>query len=275
MLVCRMRAARSARPAAAHELVAAARRARATPCPIRGFAVGAAIRGASGPGLRRLQCRERRLPAGPVRRGQRDRHDGGGRRAGDRRGRRGRRRRGAVHALRRLPPAPGRVRAPGDQRASWRAGRAARRRRRWERCCRWRSGRSISAAAPRRARGRRARDPRARRRAGSRCVALVLGSGLGAIAERIAEPVVIDYARPAGLSAPERAGPCRPAGAGPARRRAGRLPAGPRPSLRGRRPAAAQHAGRARCKAHRLPRAAADQRLGLAAAGAGRRARWC
>ena len=43
------------------------------------------------PDLRRLQRRERRLPAGPVRRGQRDRRHGGGRRAGDRRGRGGRR----------------------------------------------------------------------------------------------------------------------------------------------------------------------------------------
>ena len=64
----------------AHDLFAAASAVRAhAHVPYSGFAVGAAIRGASGRIYRRLQCRERRLPAEPVRRGHGDRRDGGGR----------------------------------------------------------------------------------------------------------------------------------------------------------------------------------------------------
>ena len=60
---------------------------------------------------RRRQRRERRLPAGQLRRGVGDRRADRGGPQPDRRGGRDRRRGGAVRALRRLPPAPARVHA--------------------------------------------------------------------------------------------------------------------------------------------------------------------
>src|SRR3954470_6095891 len=63
---------------------------------------------------RRGERRERRLPAGPVRRGVGDRGDGRGRGDRDRRGRRHRRAARHLPALRRLPPAPRGVRAARD-----------------------------------------------------------------------------------------------------------------------------------------------------------------
>ena len=107
------------------ELIAAARRSGREPmCPTPAYAVGAAIRGAGGRIFAGCNVENAAYPAGPVRRGQRYRRHGGGGERADRRGRGGRRRRRAVHALRRLPPAPGRVRPRRDATCIW-AGRRA------------------------------------------------------------------------------------------------------------------------------------------------------
>ena len=78
-----------------------------------------------GPDLRRRQCRERELPRGQLRRGERARSAGRGRRAADHRGAGGGGGRAAVHALRRLPPAPRRVRRARGRGPLMRAGPAA------------------------------------------------------------------------------------------------------------------------------------------------------
>ena len=93
--------------------------------PYSGFRVGAAVRTDGRPDLRRRQCRERSLSGGQLRRGERARGDGRGRRAADRGSPGGRGRRAPVHALRRLPAAPLRVRLAGHAGPSLRSGRPA------------------------------------------------------------------------------------------------------------------------------------------------------
>ena len=89
-----------------------------------------------------------------------------------------RRRAGPVHALRRLPAAPGRVRPRRD--AGPLCGPEGLRRDRdaWASCCPWLSGRNLGAARPPRWRCRG--GVRRRRRRSAPRVAVVLGSGLGA-----------------------------------------------------------------------------------------------
>src|SRR5438552_1477974 len=77
------------------------------------------------PPVRRLQCRECRLSAEPMRRGGRDRGDGRGGRPPHCRGAGAGRRAGALPALRRLPTAPGRVCRSGGSGASVRSCRGA------------------------------------------------------------------------------------------------------------------------------------------------------
>ena len=85
------------------------------------------------------QRRERVVPGGHLRRGVGDRGDGGGRRAGDRRGADGRRRRAPDDALRRLPPADPRVRRARTCPSTPPGPRACAARSRSRSCCRRRS----------------------------------------------------------------------------------------------------------------------------------------
>ena len=101
-----------------------------------------------GADLRRRQRRERVVPRGDLRRGGGDRGDGGRRRAGDRRGRDDRRRRPADDVLRRLPPAPARVRRPATSRSTPPAPRASAARSPWTSCSPARSAPSTSATDP-------------------------------------------------------------------------------------------------------------------------------
>ena len=246
------------------------RRPGACPCALLGLRRRRRDPRRQRPDLRRLQCRERRLPAEPVRRGHGDRGHGGGRRAA----RSPRSRWSAAGDALCSPaaaaasgwPSSGAPRrtsilaAPDGLRADDDAGGAA--------------ANGVRADQSRRRRFRRCADAAAviRARAGGRLplVGLVLGSGLGGIAERVIDPVVDRLCRPAGLSAPERAGPCRAARARPP------SPASRSPACQGRAhlyegvgPAPLNTLVRT-LKAHRLPRAAADQRRGLAPAGMGR-----
>ena len=262
---------RSWRGMSAAELVAAAAAVRARAyAPYSGFAVGAAIRGARRRRLRRLQRRERGLSAGPVRRGQRRSASwwppASGRSPRSRWSAAAR----AVHALRRLPPAPGRVRPARDAGPSGRARGAARDHDAWARCCPWRSGRSTLAAPRQRRLTMPPRSSAAAPAALQPLVAIVLGSGLGGIAERI---IGAGRDRPTPTCRAFRARACR---AMPGGWCSAAWPACRSPACQGRAhlyegvgAAAAQHA-RAHAEGDRLPGAAADQRLGLAAARARR-----
>ncbi len=121
------------------------------------------------------------------------------------------------------------------RRSIWPVPRACARPRRWERCCRWRSARSTWAVRRTRASRRRRRDPR---RAGGRAAARRARPGLGARRHRRADrgrrssSTIATCRAFRGPSVQGHAGRLR---ARPARRRAGGLPAGPRPSLRGQR----------------------------------------
>ena len=65
-------------------------------------------------------------------------------------------------------------------------------------------------------------------------VGVVLGSGLGAVADAVEDATVMPYEDLPGFPRAERRGPRRPRGGGAHRRRAGGRPPGPRPPLRGR-----------------------------------------
>ena len=98
------------------ELFAAAKAAQANAyAPYSRFRVGAALR-TPGRDLFGRQCGERRVPRRLLRRDERHFRHGAGRRTPHRRDLRRRRRRGALHALRRLPPAHPRIRRRGDPR---------------------------------------------------------------------------------------------------------------------------------------------------------------
>src|SRR3954447_25674852 len=134
--------------------------------------------------------RELRVPAGPVRGGVRDRRDGRGGRDRDRRGRRRRRASRHLPAVRRLPPAPLRVRQArheGPPRPARRPasdahdGRAPAARLRP-------GGARVSATTAERAAAaltdRAGRAPR---------IGIVLGSGLGAVADAVEDANAIPY----------------------------------------------------------------------------------
>ena len=143
------------------------------------------------------QRRERLLPAGAVRR------DLGARRARDRGPhdlhRRGRRRRGhrPLPAVRRLPPAPGRARRPGDARAPRPPGRPAARRSRSGELLPLRASRPRGCRGERRARAARAAaqvlQERSPRGAPPARVGIVLGSGLGGVAGAVEDAVEVGY----------------------------------------------------------------------------------
>ena len=132
--------------------------------PYSGFAVGAAIRGASGRIFAGCNVENAAYPQGQCAEADGDRGDGGGGRAGDRRGRGGRRRRGAVHARAAAAgsgwPSSG-ARRP---RSIWARRMGSAPRRPWASCCRWRSAPTISAPAGTAPADAVSVDPRARRR---------------------------------------------------------------------------------------------------------------
>ena len=101
---------------------------------------GAARRGRLDP--RRRQRRERRLPAGPVRGGVRDRRADRGRPQAHHRGGGDLRRRRLLRAVRRLPPAAARVHRARARRSTCARATARARPRRSRRCCRAPSARS-------------------------------------------------------------------------------------------------------------------------------------
>ena len=94
---------------------------------------------------------------------------------------------------------------------------------------------NLGGAGAGRRRGCRRGDPPPRAAACSRWSRSSWAPGSARSPSGSPTPVVDRLRRPAGLPAPERAGPCRAAGARHARRRAGRLPVGAGASLRGRR----------------------------------------
>ena len=152
--------------------------------PYSNFPVGAAVRTDRRPPLRGRQRRERRLPAGAVRGGVGDRRDRGRRRRADRRGRGGRAERGAVHAVRRLPPAAARVRA------ARRADPPRRPRARPPHDVARRAAAAVvrpGAASPDDARAAHERSRSARPGFTPR-LGLVLGSGLGALVDELDGP---------------------------------------------------------------------------------------
>src|SRR4051812_47302075 len=168
---------------------------------------------------RRGERRERRLPAGSVRGGVGHRGDGRGRGDRDRRGRGHRRAARDLPALRRLPPAPRGVRAAGDARPPRAAGRPApHRHARRAAAARLRPGgarvrphrgsphNDAADPAPQRAGGagvaEQAADALVDRQGRSPRVGIVLGSGLGAVADAVADAETIDYADLPGFPAP-------------------------------------------------------------------------
>ncbi len=130
--------------AALQQLFAAAKAAQMNAyAPYSRFKVGAALRTPSGAIFAGCNVENAAYPQGDLRRSRRDRRDGGGWRAADRRDPRHRRRRGLVHAVRRLPPAHPRIRRPHDADPYRRPGGRARRPSRSASFCRSRSDRSI------------------------------------------------------------------------------------------------------------------------------------
>ena len=160
-----------------------------------------------------------------------------------------------------------------DRRPSWRRRTgSAPRPDAWASCCRMAFGAgNLAAPATCRPMPRRsfANVP-----AAAPLLGFVLGSGLGGIADRVVDPIVIDYGDLPGFPRPSVQGHAGRLVLGTTCRRAGRLPRRPRPPLRGRRRRTLEHAG-AHAAGDRLPCSAAHQ-CRLARCGRSRaRARWC
>src|SRR4051794_1725667 len=145
--------------------------------------------------------RERRLPAGPVRRGVGDRRDGRRRGDGDRRGRGRRRAHGHLPAVRRLPPAPVGVRHARDEGAPGTAGRPAPHAHDGRAAAaRLRAGGARVSVAEQAATALIDRAGRAPR------VGIVLGSGLGAVADAVRDANALPYDELPGFPRPTVAG---------------------------------------------------------------------
>ena len=215
-LLRRRAGGRQARPRAPAR--SPARRRRNAYAPYSHFPVGAAVRTDGRPPLRRRQRRERRLPAGPVRGGVRDRGDGG------------RRRRPVAEVVVAAPsrelctPCGGcrqRLRefAPPDAPSTSPTRERVGARRRSASCCRCPSAPEHLAAMTRRRRSRRRRRASARRasrRASGSCSA----PGLGARRRRARPTASRSPTATCPASAPAGRRPRRHARARPPRRRA-------------------------------------------------------
>src|SRR6185312_8024594 len=153
-------------------------------------------------GRRRRERRECRLPAGPVRRGLGDRRHDRGRRYGDRGGRRRRPAPRHLPAVRRLPPAAVGVRPAGDAGAPRPPRRAAPH----DRARRAAAARVHVRGAARVSAVEEAASALVDRAGRSPRIGIVLGSGLGAVADAVADANVIGYEALPGFPLPTVAG---------------------------------------------------------------------